>query len=117
VFGHHPAACIQRKQANRLTSELFESLTQLKGSRTLNKGGFEQCAYLHHTESLSYCYFCHSSQKLYKPEAFDFRLRPDSAAVDAGVRPPNINDDFTGRAPDLGAYESEQPLPHYGPRP
>jgi hypothetical protein len=56
-------------------------------------------------------------QKLYKPEAFDFRLRPDSAAVDAGVRLPNINDDFTGRAPDLGAYESDQPLPHYGPRP
>jgi hypothetical protein len=55
-------------------------------------------------------------QKLYKPEAFDFRLRPDSAAVDAGVRLPNINDDFTGRAPDLGAYESEQLLPHYGPR-
>jgi hypothetical protein len=58
-------------------------------------------------------------QKLYKPEAFDFRLRPDSAAADAGIRLPNINinDDFTGRAPDLGAYESEQPLPHYGPRP
>jgi hypothetical protein len=56
-------------------------------------------------------------QKLYKPEAFDFRLRPDSAVVDAGVRLPNINDDFTGRAPDLGAYEGDQPLPHYGPRP
>jgi hypothetical protein len=56
-------------------------------------------------------------QKLYKPEAFDFRLRPGSAAVDAGVRLPNMNDDFTGRAPDLGAYEIDRPLPHYGPRP
>jgi hypothetical protein len=55
-------------------------------------------------------------QTIYKPEAFDFRLRTGSAAVDAGIRLPNINDDFTGRAPDLGAYESGQPLPHYGPR-
>lgn len=53
---------------------------------------------------------------LYKPSDFDFRLRPGSAAVDAGVRLPNVNDDFTGRAPDLGAYEIGQPEPHYGPR-
>lgn len=53
---------------------------------------------------------------LYKPSDFDFRLRPGSAAVDAGVRLPNVNDEFTGRAPDLGAYEIGQPEPHYGPR-
>ena len=53
---------------------------------------------------------------LYKPSDFDFTLRPGSAAVDAGVRLPGVNDDFTGRAPDLGAYEAGQPLPHYGPR-
>jgi len=54
---------------------------------------------------------------LYKPSDFDFQLRPGSAAVDAGVRLPGINDEFTGRAPDLGAYEVGQPVPHYGPRP
>jgi len=27
-----------------------------------------------------------------------------------------VNDDFTGRAPDLGAYELGRPLPNYGPR-
>jgi hypothetical protein len=54
---------------------------------------------------------------LYKPSDFDFQLRPGSAAVDAGVRLPGINDDFTGRAPDLGAYEVGKPVPHYGPRP
>jgi hypothetical protein len=53
---------------------------------------------------------------LYKPADFDFQLRPGSAAVDAGVRLPGINDDFTGRAPDLGALEAGQPTPHYGPR-
>ncbi|HLQ79214.1 MAG TPA: hypothetical protein VK210_17775, partial [Terriglobia bacterium] len=53
---------------------------------------------------------------LYKPADFDFQLRPGSAATDAGVRLPGINDDFTGRAPDLGAYETGRPLPQYGPR-
>jgi len=53
---------------------------------------------------------------LYKPADFDFGLRAGSAAVDAGVRLPNVNDDFTGRAPDLGAYEIGRPEPHYGPR-
>ncbi len=55
-------------------------------------------------------------QHLYNPEDFDFRLRPGSAAVDAGVPLPTINDDFSGSAPDLGAYEFGRPLPHYGPR-
>jgi hypothetical protein len=53
---------------------------------------------------------------LYKPADFDFQLRPGSVAVDAGVRLPNVNDGFTGKAPDLGAYEVGQPAPHYGPR-
>jgi hypothetical protein len=53
---------------------------------------------------------------LYKPADFDFQLRPGSAAVDAGVRLPGVNDDFLGRSPDLGAYESGRPIPHYGPR-
>jgi hypothetical protein len=55
-------------------------------------------------------------QHLYNPEDFDFRLKPGSAAIDAGILLPTINDDFTGEAPDLGAYELDRPLPHYGPR-
>ncbi len=46
----------------------------------------------------------------------DFRLRPGGAAVDAGCRLPNVNDGFTGRAPDLGALELDRPVPVYGPR-
>ena len=38
-------------------------------------------------------------------------------AVDAGVILPNIDDEFVGTAPDLGAYELGLPLPTYGPRP
>ena len=55
-------------------------------------------------------------QRLYDPEDFDFRLQPGSAAVDAGVELPTITDEFTGKAPDLGAYELGKPMPHYGPR-
>ncbi len=50
-------------------------------------------------------------------EVNDLRLRPRSAAVDAGVALPNINDGHVGRAPDLGCYEYGEALPHYGPRP
>jgi hypothetical protein len=55
-------------------------------------------------------------QRLYDPGRFDFRLKSGSVAVDAGVILPNITDGFTGQAPDLGAYELNQPIPHYGPR-
>jgi hypothetical protein len=55
-------------------------------------------------------------QHVYKTDDFDFRLKPGSAAVDAGIELPGITDGFTGRAPDLGAYETGIPIPHYGPR-
>jgi hypothetical protein len=47
----------------------------------------------------------------------DFRLKPNSAAVDAGCILPDVNDGFIGKAPDLGALEVGQPVPIYGPRP
>jgi hypothetical protein len=56
-------------------------------------------------------------QRVYKAEDFDFRLKPDAIAIDRGVRLPNVNDGFAGRAPDLGALETGRPVPHYGPRP
>ncbi len=56
-------------------------------------------------------------QKLYKAEDFDFRLKAGSAAVDKGVALPTVTEGFAGKAPDLGAIEVGQPLPHYGPRP
>jgi hypothetical protein len=52
-----------------------------------------------------------------KPETIDLRLRKGAVAIDAGVAIPNVTEGFTGKAPDLGAYEYGLPLPHYGPRP
>ncbi len=56
-------------------------------------------------------------QRVYKAEDFDFQLKPNASAIDRGVRLPNVNDGFAGRAPDLGALEAGRPAPHYGPRP
>jgi hypothetical protein len=55
-------------------------------------------------------------QQLYNPEDMDFSLRPSSAAVDAGIALPTINDDYKGTAPDIGAYELGKSMPTYGPR-
>lgn len=54
--------------------------------------------------------------RLYDPAVVDLRLRAGSAAVDAGVALPGVNDGYAGAAPDLGAYELGAPVPHYGPR-
>jgi hypothetical protein len=43
-------------------------------------------------------------------------LAAGCTAIDAGAILPNINDDYRGPAPDLGAYEVGLPLPRFGPR-
>ncbi len=57
-----------------------------------------------------------SVQKLYDAKDLDFRLKPGSAAIDKGAVIPNVTDGYSGNAPDLGALELGQPIPHYGPR-
>lgn len=54
--------------------------------------------------------------RVYHSMDLNFRLKAGSKAIDAGVLLPTINDGFTGKAPDLGAVELNQPEPHYGPR-
>ncbi len=54
--------------------------------------------------------------KVYELGDLDFNLKPNSGAVDAGCKLSNLNDDFTGRAPDLGALEVGKSQPVYGPR-
>lgn len=54
------------------------------------------------------------------PQSMPFQhmtLKVGSAAIDAGTPLPNINDDFSGSAPDLGPFEKGRGLPWYGPRP
>ncbi len=53
---------------------------------------------------------------VYHAMDLNFQLAPGSRAMDAGVVIPTVNEDYLGRAPDLGALEAGQPTPHYGPR-
>ena len=53
---------------------------------------------------------------VYHAMDLNFRLKPNAKAIDAGVSLPTVNDNVTGKAPDLGALEFNQPEPHYGPR-
>lgn len=53
---------------------------------------------------------------VYHAHDLNFRLKAGSKAVDAGVVIPMVNEDFAGRAPDLGALETGKPEPVYGPR-
>lgn len=55
-------------------------------------------------------------QRIYLPADYDFRPVAGSSLIDGGKRLPTINDGFDGKAPDIGAFESQVALPHYGPR-
>jgi hypothetical protein len=44
-------------------------------------------------------------------------LKPGCNAIDAGSPLPNICDEYSGKAPDLGAHELGAPPTWYGPRP
>ena len=39
------------------------------------------------------------------PDRGDYSLAKDSPLIDKGVLIPGINDDFSGNAPDIGAFE------------
>ncbi|MBS7642184.1 MAG: right-handed parallel beta-helix repeat-containing protein [Candidatus Bathyarchaeia archaeon] len=41
------------------------------------------------------------------PDIMDFRLSSNSPCIDAGVYIPNFNDNYYGKAPDIGALEHE----------
>jgi len=47
----------------------------------------------------------------------DYRLAPGSAGIDQGCVLSGMNDEFAGRAPDMGAFESGQAGPDFPPRP
>jgi hypothetical protein len=54
--------------------------------------------------------------RVYHSMDLNFKLKANGKAIDAGVVLPTVNDNFAGKAPDLGALELNQPEPHYGPR-
>lgn len=53
---------------------------------------------------------------VYHAVDLNFKLNPNGKAVDAGVIIPNVNDNFNGKAPDLGAIEVGGTRETYGAR-
>ncbi len=54
--------------------------------------------------------------KLYDPENIDLRPEKNAPVIDKGCVITGINENFTGKAPDIGAYEAGKDVPQYGPR-
>lgn len=101
---------------------IWISASGRKGFPTLAAYSKESGYELHSLE-LDYDVFAHlqapsysNPYQVYHAVDLDFRLSPGGKAIDAGLRINNINDGFTGKAPDLGALESGMPEPVYGPR-
>jgi hypothetical protein len=109
-----PPFDVRTDYKNKLVSRAFKTLNEFSQATSQDK----------HSVELDYDVFINvkapdksDPQRLYKPSDSDFRLKPGSAAVDAGILLPTVNDGYTGKAPDLGALELDLPVPHYGPRP
>jgi hypothetical protein len=81
----------------------------------------EQSPYEHHGILLTQPIFEHTISipplfAAFMPPIDDAGLHDRSNAVDAGMLAPNINDHYTGHAPDLGAIERDHAKIQYGVR-
>ena len=100
-----------------LNGKAFESLAALAAATGREQHGLEILDYdevFVATEEPEHA--PNNEGRLYRPTEVDLRLKADATVVDAACRLPGINDDFTGKAPDIGAFEFGSPIPHYGPR-
>ena len=98
---------------HKLTVRRFQSLNEYSSATGQDK----------HSLQVSYNIFMNvppaddsDPQRLYNPEEMDFRLRSGSPAIGAAEVLPTINDGSQAAAPDLGALQTGQPVPVYGPR-
>ena len=115
VIGHNAynkaaskAACKVGKQKYDSLAEMREAMGHERGSLFVDGYGvFADAPEPPHTKR---------NTPLVMPTDVDLTLKADAAPVDAGTLIPGVNDDFTGDAPDIGAYESGNPVPVYGPR-
>jgi len=87
----HPDATVDSSKNNRLWNNLMTTSYASGGTF----GALDQS---HNVKA--------STLPLRDPPHFDFRPLPGSAAIDAGVSIPGLDDAIVGSAPDAGAYEA-----------
>jgi hypothetical protein len=102
---------------NRDESELkwmeYKSIQELTSATGLESHGLELDESIFNRVSLP---DSKNKGRVYQLAGYDFRLRPGSRAIDTGCVLSNINNDYVGKAPDLGALEYGGKVYHYGPR-
>lgn len=100
------------KREQRLTAHTFSDLAAFVDATGYESNGV----------SIHYAVFDKKMEKswaklkTYDPEEIDYTLMEGSVAVDSGVSLTNINDNYVGRGPDLGALELGKDAPRFGPR-
>ena len=110
----YPAAdSLNNADDKKMTTYEFKSLKDFTKGTGYEKHGLELDADIFVNASLP---DPTNKGHIYPVEGYDLRLKPSVKAIDAGCVLPNINDGFSGKAPDPGALEFGQPLPHYGAR-
>jgi hypothetical protein len=57
-----------------------------------------------------------AGREFVQPEQVDLTPAAGSPLIDAAVPLANVNDDYAGDGPDIGALEAGKPAPHWGPR-
>jgi hypothetical protein len=109
-----PTFTVQRDYTGQMEERQFKSLAEYSLATGQDKNSIE----------VDYDIFINVNQvdstsitKVFKSDELDFTLKPGSAAIEAGCVLHNVNDFIRGKAPDLGALETGQDMPIYGPRP
>ncbi len=109
--GYFPDGKFEFGYSNTGTDKTYTSFAD-----AVSSGRFEQHGLLVTTVNFASGLLTPASYVTLLPPA-DVGLASSSLAIDKGVTFANIDDGFTGAAPDLGALEFGCPLPMYGPRP
>jgi hypothetical protein len=112
-FWRAPSDGVLRDYSGSLRFQAFRSLAELAAATGQEKHGVEVDFDIFENLRAPDPARPHA---VYDARKLNFALKPGAKAVDAGVVLANVNEDFTGRAPDLGAYEVGKPAPVYGPR-
>lgn len=111
-FGSH---CVLNFNAYATMGSVFEGKILKWTFRSLPGTEYEANGIQTSVEMLSSPVLIQDPAKLFEPP--DLRPRPGSNIVDAAKSMPNVNDTSDRSGADIGAYESGQTLPVYGPRP
>jgi hypothetical protein len=100
----------------RSEKQQFATLDAFSKATGLEAHGITFAGYDVFVDAKEATYGDSNEDPLVDPDTVDLRPSKGSPLIDAGRVVPNVSDEYTGHAPDIGAYELGVPVPHYGPR-